>query len=326
MASKRSSRLFVDEPAHTREGQQNPNSSPFRSRQGSRSSSREDMIQQIEEGLANGRDATIMSRSQSLSAVNMESSMSASSRTSDSSGESQVSTWIDRAIADFSLASSISGYQSQPSEYTAPLNGRPHNFGVVVPGVYRSSFPKAHDFEYIKGLGLKTIVTLVKKEELDHDLETFVHREGIRQVIFNMKGTKKEAIPLNTMKAILSIVLDKSNYPLLIHCNHGKHRTGCVAGVVRKVTGWDAESVVAEYKSYAEPKARECDVTYLDEFQVSSLVLPNNKAPTDIYSKSSRFQPRTFFRALIFATFVLSLWFLSGSKISAATRPDHLLL
>ncbi|KAJ4248669.1 tyrosine-protein phosphatase siw14 [Fusarium torreyae] len=308
MASKRNSRLFVDEPVHIREGYQNPNSSPFRSRQGSRSSTREDMIQQLEEGLANGRDAKIVSRSQSLSAVNMESSMSTSSRNSDSS------------------ASSISAYQSQPSEYTAPLNGRPHNFGVVVPGVYRSSFPRAHDFEYIKGLGLKTIVTLVKKEELDQDLETFVQREGIRQVVFNMKGTKKEAIPLNTMKAILSIVLDKSNYPLLIHCNHGKHRTGCVVGVVRKVAGWDAESVVAEYKSYAEPKARECDVTYLDGFQVSILVLPNSKAPTDICAKCGRFQPRTFFRALIFTTLVLSLWFLSGSRISAATKPDHLLL
>ena len=37
-------------------------------------------------------------------------------------------------------------------------DGRPFNFGVVIPGVYRSSFPKSHDFEYIKGLGLKTIV------------------------------------------------------------------------------------------------------------------------------------------------------------------------
>jgi tyrosine-protein phosphatase SIW14 len=141
-----------------------------------------------------------------------------------------------------------------------------------------------------------------------------------------MKGTKKEAIPLSTMKAILSIVLDKSNYPLLIHCNHGKHRTGCVVGVVRKVAGWDAESVVAEYKSYAEPKAREVDVTYLDDFQVSSLVISNANAPKDICTKCSRMQPRTFFRAVIFSTCVLLLWFLSGSRISTATRPDHLLL
>jgi tyrosine-protein phosphatase SIW14 len=39
------------------------------------------------------------------------------------------------------------------SEHPLPLN-----FGVVVPGVYRSSYPKAHDLPFIKDLKLKTIV------------------------------------------------------------------------------------------------------------------------------------------------------------------------
>lgn len=48
---------------------------------------------------------------------------------------------------------------SRASEHPpAPLDGRPHNFGVVVPGVYRSSYPKASDFEYIANLKLKTVV------------------------------------------------------------------------------------------------------------------------------------------------------------------------
>ncbi|KAF4456443.1 hypothetical protein F53441_1447 [Fusarium austroafricanum] len=308
MTSKRSSRLFVDEPTPSGEGQQPPNGTQFRSRQGSRSPTREEMLQETEEDLFKGRDTSNISRPQSLTAVSMEISLSASSRTSVSS------------------ASTSSAYQSQSSESTAPLNGRPHNFGVVTPGVYRSSFPRSHDFEYIKGLGLKTIVTLVKKEELDRDLETFIHNEGIRQVIFDMKGTKKEAIPLTTMKAILSIVLDKSNYPLLIHCNHGKHRTGCVVGVARKIAGWDAASVVAEYRSYAEPKARECDVTYLEDFSVSSLVIPQTNPTRDLCTKCTQFQPRTFFRAVIFTTCVLFLWFLSGSQLSTAAKPDRLVL
>jgi tyrosine-protein phosphatase SIW14 len=158
MTSKRSSRLFVDEPTHTREGQQTPNGTQFRSRQGSRSSTREETMQEVEEALFNGRDATNVSRSGSLSAVNMETSLSASSRTSNSSGKSHLIIWSKRNITNSTLASSTSAYQSQSTDYTAPLNGRPHNFGVVIPGVYRSSFPRSHDFEYLKGLGLKTIV------------------------------------------------------------------------------------------------------------------------------------------------------------------------
>ncbi|KAM0428616.1 hypothetical protein ACHAPT_006977 [Fusarium lateritium] len=305
MTSKRSSRVFVDEPASTQEKQQKINT-PFRS--SSRNSAKEDSMQakEAEDSLVNGisiRDAINIARPESVSAISVKSSLSTSS------SESSVS--------------SVSAYQSQTTEHPpAPLNGRPHNFGVVVPGVYRSSFPKSHDFEYIKGLKLKTIVTLVRKEEFDHDLEMFVAREGIRQVIFNMKGTKKEAIPLKTMKSILSIVLDKANYPLLIHCNHGKHRTGCVVGVVRKVAGWDVQSVVAEYKSYAEPKSRECDIEYLSAFQTSTL-----RTTTNLGVRYSRAQMTTFFRTLIFSTFVILLWFVSGTKLStAATRPDHLLL
>lgn len=39
-----------------------------------------------------------------------------------------------------------------------PTEGRPSNFGVVVPGVYRSSFPQSEDYGFIEGLKLKTIV------------------------------------------------------------------------------------------------------------------------------------------------------------------------
>lgn len=48
-----------------------------------------------------------------------------------------------------------------------PLAGRPNNFGMVIPGVYRSSYPKAQDFEYLRGLKLKTLVyvPLVEREQ-----------------------------------------------------------------------------------------------------------------------------------------------------------------
>lgn len=43
-------------------------------------------------------------------------------------------------------------------EKSLPVEGRPANFGVVVPGVYRSSFPQSKDYGFIETLGLKTIV------------------------------------------------------------------------------------------------------------------------------------------------------------------------
>ncbi|KAK3937344.1 tyrosine phosphatase family-domain-containing protein [Diplogelasinospora grovesii] len=194
------------------------------------------------------------------------------------------------------------------------LAGRPANFGIVVPGVYRSSFPQTEDYSFIENLKLKTIVTLVQKD-FPQGYEAFIRKNGIRHHVFDMKGTKKEEIPIKTMKAILRLVLDQQNHPLLIHCNHGKHRTGCVVGVVRKVSGWDVSSIVDEYKSYAQPKIRECDIKYITGFQLSSL--------SNLWVKDATnwpFQFCNFFRITLFTLVVLVIWFFTGTKISAPKR------
>jgi tyrosine-protein phosphatase SIW14 len=47
---------------------------------------------------------------------------------------------------------------ANPGDEALPAAGRPLNFGVVVPGVYRSSFPQAEDYAFVEGLKLKTVV------------------------------------------------------------------------------------------------------------------------------------------------------------------------
>ncbi|KAK0740770.1 tyrosine phosphatase family-domain-containing protein [Schizothecium vesticola] len=145
--------------------------------------------------------------------------------------------------------------------------GQPQNFGVIVPGIlFRSSFPQANNYAFLEGLKLKTIVTLVQKDFSPHFFD-FVAKNGIKHHIVDMKGTKKEEIPAHTMAAILQLVLDEQHHPLLIHCKQGRHRTGCVVGAVRKVTGWNIGDILDEYKSYAQPKPRDCDIDYLTGFQ-----------------------------------------------------------
>lgn len=331
MASKRSSRVFVDEAAHSQEGHQIPTSSsssntPLRSRQGSQSSPSFEGLQQetisADELVASHKlEAISMARSSSTSTVSMDSTVSSQFKDSTEEVHMHLS---GRIITEFTNSMRPSAIVSQPHDYPiAPLTGRPHNFGIVIPGIYRSSYPKLEDFDYIKGLGLKTIVTLVKKDDLDHDLESFVTRQGINQIVFNMKGTKKQAIPLKTMQSILSVVLDKENYPLLIHCNHGKHRTGCVVGLIRKLSGWRPERAVAEYRSFAEPKIREVDVDYLSSFQISTLHASIKDMPSPVPAKSTA-KSSTFFRAFVFSAIVLFLWILSGTKMNALTRCDGL--
>jgi hypothetical protein len=43
-------------------------------------------------------------------------------------------------------------------DFKKKVKGRPVNFGTVMPGFYRSGYPQTEDHEYLKSLGLKTIV------------------------------------------------------------------------------------------------------------------------------------------------------------------------
>ncbi|KAF6831604.1 tyrosine phosphatase [Colletotrichum plurivorum] len=212
------------------------------------------------------------------------------------------------------LPSPLASPTSPGIERVLPIDGRPINFGVVVPGIYRSSYPKPEDFGFIRNLGLKSIVTLVQKDDADEPYTAFMSSNGIRHHVFNMKGTKKEAIPIQTMKSILRLVLNREHHPLLIHCNHGKHRTGCVVGVVRKVTGWELTNIVDEYRTYAEPKVRDCDVKYLTDFDLSDL------SNLFVHEANLRFRVRHFVRVTLFSFFVVFVWLLSGHRMQNTAK------
>ncbi|KAI0834290.1 hypothetical protein F5Y06DRAFT_279422 [Hypoxylon sp. FL0890] len=194
-------------------------------------------------------------------------------------------------------------------ERPLPLVGAPPiNFAMVSPGLYRSGYPQVPDYPFMRTLNLKTIVTLVGKD-LPHGFQQFIDAHCIKHEIFDMAGTKKAEIPIKTMQSIITVISNRKNYPLLIHCNQGKHRTGCVVGVLRKTSEWDTTSIIREYTKYAEPKVRETDVKYITNFRPSDLrrALPSSsKAPVVL---------RTFYGMVMLASFTLSVWMYSSTRL-----------
>lgn len=145
----------------------------------------------------------------------------------------------------------------------------------------------------------------------------------MKNVIFNMKGTKKEPIPSATLRSILELVLNQENHPLLLHCNHGKHRTGCVVAAVRKLSGWRLDTVVDEYRMYAEPKVRDCDIEYINSLvcaPLQSLYTSFRQPARPIPSQIQTFV-RLLFISVLVATFWLSPgWYLPVARHNTASR------
>lgn len=211
---------------------------------------------------------------------------------------------------------------AKPGTQTIPSTHQPANFGTVVPGlVYRSSFPQLEDYAFVKTLKLKTVVTLVQKEFPD-GYQAFLHQNGIKHHVFDMKGTKKEEIPFQTMISIVSLVLDPQNYPLLMHCNHGRHRTGCVVAVVRKVSGWDLNRILEEYREFAEPKVRDCDIDYIREFKLAQISNLSKSAVWNFRTRGSFLRATLFLRTTIFTLVVLMMWVLTGTRMVQGTETN----
>ncbi|KAK2739096.1 hypothetical protein FQN57_006662 [Myotisia sp. PD_48] len=148
--------------------------------------------------------------------------------------------------------------------------GFPDNFAEVVRGIYRSSFPMPVHLSSIRLLGLKTIITLVD-EEWSPEYVKFVQEHHITSHIIPILANKNPTVytPQSTVENVLRILLNPKNHPVLIHCNKGKHRTGCVVACLRKAQGWPMDQVLSEYLEYSRPKARILDRTYIQRFDES---------------------------------------------------------
>ncbi|ETN40460.1 uncharacterized protein HMPREF1541_04737 [Cyphellophora europaea CBS 101466] len=165
---------------------------------------------------------------------------------------------------------SIDNDKSQPP--TPDGSGKPINFQTIAPGLYRSSYPQHGHFEHLADLELKTIITLVP-ESLPLEYANFISTNGINHHQIPILANKDEKIftDAETVNKVLSIMLEPANYPLLLHCNKGKHRTGCMTACFRKATGWCLEDVLEEYVTYSTPKSRALDKTFIEHFDASSL-------------------------------------------------------
>ncbi|POS84482.1 hypothetical protein EPUL_004268 [Erysiphe pulchra] len=208
---------------------------------------------------------------------------------------------------DEDLAYSPSNLTSPQSSLFSPVSSDywPNNFGIVTPGVFRSGFPKTEDFPYLQKLHLKTILSLVKKD-FSSEFQSFVKKNGINHKVLDMTGTKKVEIPEIMMRQIMSVVLDYSNYPILIHCNQGRHRTGCTIAVLRHVQGWDLKKILHEYRDFAAPKERNCDIEYIANFKKTTLGHFAMKS-SRLHSRFSIIRPKSW--RMLFLSFLLMIVF-----------------
>lgn len=143
----------------------------------------------------------------------------------------------------------------------------PPNFGRVGSQIYRSSFLKKEHHDFIAQLHLKSILVLISENYPEENLE-FCRRNNITIFQVGLDGNKEPFVRVKKedLERAIRIVLNPENQPILIHCNQGKHRTGCVVGCIRRLQKISLAVIFEEYRRYAFPKIRSLDHLIIELF------------------------------------------------------------
>ncbi|CAK9439671.1 uncharacterized protein LODBEIA_P37710 [Lodderomyces beijingensis] len=190
----------------------------------------------------------------------------------------------------------------------------PLNFSLVEDGIYRSGFPMPINYPFLQQVNLKTIIYLgdlghqdhespsssdnsnkkKKKKKKDKDgsvdiLNQYIEWiESQETITFHNLQVESSQEPFNkpeeqeqtlqSLTTALQLILDKSNYPILIHSNKGKHRTGLLVGLMRNLLqGWCLSGIFEEYEKFAMGKF-EYDLELIEIWQ-PELWVDDSKKP-----------------------------------------------
>lgn len=127
----------------------------------------------------------------------------------------------------------------------------------VEPGkVYRSGQLTGKGFrDAVRMHGFKTVINVQNEEpnpklKGDRSEEEVCRELGVKYVFISPDLLERNRIPQERPQAIdefLKVMDDPANYPVLIHCRAGLHRTGCLVAVYRmEYQGWDWRQAVDE--------------------------------------------------------------------------------
>jgi protein tyrosine phosphatase (PTP) superfamily phosphohydrolase (DUF442 family) len=121
------------------------------------------------------------------------------------------------------------------------------NFDRVTSDLYRGAQPTIASLDYLKSLGIKSVVCLREPSDILPGEPISVSALGLRFENLPMDGvTAPSEADIDKMLD----VIDALPKPVFIHCQFGCDRTGTVIACWRIKHGWDNDAAYREAKQY----------------------------------------------------------------------------
>ncbi|HKQ77605.1 MAG TPA: tyrosine-protein phosphatase [Blastocatellia bacterium] len=137
--------------------------------------------------------------------------------------------------------------KSSSNSRTGSVEVAVDNFGKVTDFFFRGAQPKGAEYNQLAAIGVKTIIDL--RDDPKDYAKALTEQAGMKYINFPLSD--KDYPSPEAPSKFISLISDKENWPVYVHCAGGRHRTGAMIAVFRmSVQGWDVNRAYAEMKDY----------------------------------------------------------------------------
>jgi len=118
-------------------------------------------------------------------------------------------------------------------------------FDQVAEGFYRGGQPRRQGFEYLKQIGVKTVINLRAENQEAEEVKSL----GFHYVHIPMSPW--ERVSESKIQMFLQVLRDRDSYPVFVHCERGADRTGFMVGLYRiAFQGWSPDRAYEEARAH----------------------------------------------------------------------------
>ncbi len=126
-----------------------------------------------------------------------------------------------------------------PADWAKPVD-KSFNLYQMSPTLYRSALPASQNLPELQQLKVKTVVSFIKDDD-----KTWIGEQPIDVVSFPTHADRVD--DADVLKVLRILQQAQQQGPVLMHCKHGRDRTGLFAAMYRTVVeGWSKEDALKE--------------------------------------------------------------------------------
>lgn len=126
-----------------------------------------------------------------------------------------------------------------PADWAKPVD-KSFNLYQMSPTLYRSALPGSQNLAELEQLKVKTVVSFIKDDD-----KAWIGDQPIDAVSFPTHADRVD--DADVLKVLRILQQAEQQGPVLMHCKHGRDRTGLFAAMYRTVVeGWSKEDALKE--------------------------------------------------------------------------------